>query len=125
VNLFFAPGSLASEIQARDAPQIIFETVRADYLAQADRLAQLRRSVFSFVVGNSRHTIRTFAEISQITGGKSMLLTNAQDLIDLLVLTVADDIGGGELMEQYLTKYSDQLSEGGRKYARMLLGPGG
>jgi hypothetical protein len=96
-----------------------------DYLAQARRLAELRRPVFSFVVGNSPETIRTFAEISQITGGKSALLTNAQDLIDSVVLTAADDIGGRESVQQYLTKYSPQLSEGSRKYARLLLGSGG
>jgi hypothetical protein len=55
----------------------------------------------------------------------SALLTNAQDLIDLVVLTAADDIGGRESVQQYLTKYSPQLSEGSRKYARLLLGSGG
>jgi hypothetical protein len=92
-----------------------------DYVVQARRLAQLRRPVFSFVVGNSPETVRTFAEISKITGGKSTLLTSAQDLIDLVVLTVADDIGGSDSVEQYLKKYAPQISDGSRKYARLLL----
>ncbi len=96
-----------------------------DYVAQARRLAELHRPVFTFVVGDSPETIRTFAEISEISGGKSARLTNAQDLIDLVVLTAAQDIGGSESVEQYLSKYSARLSESSREYARLLLGPGG
>lgn len=95
-----------------------------DYREQAERLAQQQRPVFSFVVGADADTIRTFKEISDITGGQSMRLTKTEDLLDVIVLTVADDIGGEESVREYIQKWSPQLSEGGRQYARLLLGAG-
>lgn len=95
-----------------------------DYRAQAERLATLQRPVFSFVVGADPDTVRTFKEISDLTGGKSMRLTKTEDLLDVIVLTVADDIGGEESVREYIRKWSPQLSESGKQYARLLLEAG-
>lgn len=95
-----------------------------DYREQANALARLQRPVFSFVVGNHPDTIRSFKEIAEITGGKSMLLTKAEDLLDVVVLTAVDDMGGEESVREYIDRYAGQLSDGGRKYAQLLLGEG-
>lgn len=89
-----------------------------DYREQAARLAQLKRPVFSFVVGDDCETKRTFAEISQITGGVSTQLTSADELIDLVCLTMAHEMGGKSYVEKYLNKYKPSLSA--RKYAALL-----
>lgn len=91
-----------------------------DYIAQAQRLAKLQRPVFSFVVGQYPETIATFKKISEITGGISTLLTKTDDLLDLIVITVADDIGGKETIEQYINKYAHQLGTGAKQYAEKL-----
>ena len=95
-----------------------------DYLAQAARLAELRRPVFSFVVGQASDTARTFEEVSRLTGGKSMQLTKAEDLLDVVVLTAAEEIGGEEAVREYVRKWSPRLSDDGRRYASLLLGEG-
>jgi len=73
-----------------------------DYRQQATTLGRQGKPVYSFVVGNAPDTIRTFGEIAQITGGVSCILENAQDILDLLALTVvANDFGPKEL-EKFL-----------------------
>lgn len=96
-----------------------------DYLAQARRLAELRRPVFSFVVGQSSATARAFAEISRLTGGQSAQLTRAEDLLDVVVLTAAEEIGGEEAVREYVRRWAPRLSEDARRYAGLLLGEGG
>ena len=95
-----------------------------DYVAQARRLAELQRPVFSFVVGQSSATARTFAEISNLTGGKSMQLTKTEDLLDVVVLTAADEMGGEEAVREYVRKWAPRLSDSARRYASLLLGEG-
>lgn len=76
-----------------------------DYKKQAGILGQQGKPVYSFVVGNDQDTERTFGEISQITGGVSCTLTSAQDILDLLTLTVvANDFGPKEL-EKFLENF--------------------
>lgn len=91
-----------------------------DYRQQAARLAQLKRPVFSFVVGNDSETKRTFAEISQITGGVSTKLTSADELVDLVALTMIQEMGGKRSVEEYIRKYGP--SDTARKYAALLPG---
>ncbi len=96
-----------------------------DYLAQARRLAELQRPVFSFVVGQASATARTFEEISRLTGGKSMQLTRMEDLLDVVVLTAAEDIGGEVAVRVYVRMGAPGLSDDARRYASLLLGEGG
>lgn len=96
-----------------------------DYLDQARRLARQRRPVYSFVVGGAHDTVATFAEISRITGGVSTRLRSAQDLIDVVVLTMADDAGGSAGVHAYLERHKERLSSGATTFARRLLTAGG
>jgi hypothetical protein len=92
-----------------------------NYRAQAGRLAQLSRPVYGFVVGQDRDTFRAFEEISSITGGVCTTLGSEQDLLDLVAMTAAHDIGGSDAVETYLSRHSHQLHDGARNYAQKLL----
>ena len=94
-----------------------------DYKAQSKKLASLHRPVFSFVVGDDPDTVRTFKEISDITGGVSAKLTSINDILDLIAITIAEDIGGKSSVEEYLKKYdaSRQLTSGGKDFAQKML----
>jgi hypothetical protein len=94
-----------------------------DWRTQAARLGELGRPVFAFLVGRDREAAAAFREIAEATGGAWTRLSSADDLLDLVVLTAADDMGGGACVERYLQSYSGRLSDGGRGYARLLLGP--
>ena len=89
-----------------------------DYRTQARRLAKLERPVFSVVIGQYQETIRRFKEISDITGGLSTIMTNADDILDLLAITVVDELGGSNAVENYLHKY--ELSGEMKAYAKRL-----
>jgi len=92
-----------------------------DYVEQAKKLAKQRKPVFSFVVGYSTEATETFKRISDITGGVSAPLTSANDLLDMVVLTMADEMGGKKSVEGYLNKYGISMSEEGRRYAKVLV----
>jgi hypothetical protein len=94
-----------------------------DYRRQAKRLAKLRRPVFTFVVGNDSETIRTFKEISDITGGLFSDLNDLDDLLDTVALVAADEMGSEDMITTYLARYSHQLSSASQKYAQRLLEP--
>lgn len=93
----------------------------SDWKRQAKRLAELKRPVYAFVVGDHPDTFRTFSEISRIAGGVCTHLRSAQDLLDVVVLTAADDMGGAEKVKGYLEKYRKELSQGGKEFAHKLL----
>lgn len=101
-----------------------------DYKRQAARLAEQKRPVYSFVVpyddsGVDPRTERMFEEISTITGGASTILTKAQDILDVIVMNAADDIGGEEMVEQYIEKYRAQIPVRiRREYKQKLLQAG-
>nr|VFJ86368.1 MAG: von Willebrand factor type A domain-containing protein [Candidatus Kentron sp. H]VFJ88203.1 MAG: von Willebrand factor type A domain-containing protein [Candidatus Kentron sp. H]VFJ95430.1 MAG: von Willebrand factor type A domain-containing protein [Candidatus Kentron sp. H] len=92
-----------------------------DYRQQAKRLGQLERPVFSFVVGGSPETFRVFSEISQLSGGTCCHLEDVDDLIDVVVITAAHDMGGEDLVLEYTRKYAKQLSSSGKSYSSKLL----
>ncbi|HEV2046723.1 MAG TPA: hypothetical protein VGQ95_09010 [Chthoniobacterales bacterium] len=95
-----------------------------DFREQATQLGKLGRPVFAFVVGEHAETQEAFAEIARLSGGKSTALRSANDLLDVVVLTVAHEMGGAEEVQQYLQKYSGQLGQGAREYGQLLLGRG-
>lgn len=92
-----------------------------DYANQAMKLAKQGKPVFSFVVGYDPETTETFKRIAEITGGVSTQLNSADDLLDMVVLTMADEMGGKESVERYLGKYGVLMSEGGKRYAKVLV----
>ena len=90
-----------------------------DYKVQAQRLAARQLPVFAFILGNQPETERTFHEIADITGGTATHLDSLEDLLDCFVLTVAEEIGGAALIEEYLNKHP-ALPDGSRRYAGLL-----
>lgn len=92
-----------------------------DYRYQARRLGKMKRPVFSFVVDGNEDTFRAFSEISRLSGGTCCYLNDVNDLIDVVVITAAHDIGGNELILEYTKKYSDQLTLSGKQYSSKLL----
>nr|VFK32445.1 MAG: hypothetical protein BECKMB1821G_GA0114241_11124 [Candidatus Kentron sp. MB]VFK35727.1 MAG: hypothetical protein BECKMB1821I_GA0114274_11404 [Candidatus Kentron sp. MB]VFK77447.1 MAG: hypothetical protein BECKMB1821H_GA0114242_11404 [Candidatus Kentron sp. MB] len=92
-----------------------------DYRQQAERLGQINRPVFSFVVGGDPDTFRVFSEISQLSGGTCCHLEKVDDLLDVVVITAAHDMGGDALVLAYTQKYAKQLSSSGKSYSSKLL----
>lgn len=99
---------------------------QGDYVHQAMKLARLQRPVYSFVVGSDLDTIEAFKKISDLTGGVSTKLTSADDILDLIAITVADEIGGKDSVQKYLQDYQKVkgLSSGTQNYAQKLLDKG-
>ena len=92
-----------------------------DYRAQARRLAQLQRPVYSFVVGQAVDTHKAFSEISEITGGLCAYLSAKEDLLDLVAMVAAHDISGGGGVEAFLERNAPKLTQGAKTYAQRLL----
>jgi len=91
-----------------------------DYRGQAIELGKLNRPVFSFVVGNHPDTQRTFGEISQLSSGVCFNLENHEDILDLIAVTVIDQIGGQKSLGKYLNSYGSSLSPRVKKFIQQL-----
>ena len=91
-----------------------------DYRELATQLGQLNRPVFSFVVGDHSDTQRTFAEISRLSGGVCFNLDNQEDILDLIAVTVIDEIGGQKLLGQYIKSYGSSLSPSVKSFIQQL-----
>ncbi len=101
-----------------------------DCINYASYLKQKQKPIYSFAVryGKSYHpqTLKDFKEIAKYSGGTFTKLNNVQDIMDIIAITVADDIGGNYAIEEYLKKYgkNNKLSSGGKDFAnKLLLGP--
>lgn len=92
-----------------------------NYIQQAEQLNSKQIPVFSFVVGSAQDTIIAFKKISKITGGKSFILKKVEDLLDVVALNAADDIGGRDSINNYLKNNKNRISENAREYAKFLL----
>ena len=91
-----------------------------DYRSRAIQLGQLNRPVFSFVVGNHPDTQRTFAEISRLSGGVCFNMENQEDILDLIAVTVIDQIGGQKSVSKYVESYGSRLSPGVKNFIQQL-----
>lgn len=91
-----------------------------DYRSKAIQLGKLNRPVFSFVVGNHTDTKRTFGEISDLSRGVSFSLENQDDILDLIAVTVIDQIGGQKSLGKYLDAYGSKLSPSVKKFIQQL-----
>lgn len=92
----------------------------SNYKELATQLGQMERPVFSFVIGSHPDTHRTFGEISKLSGGVSFGLENQNDLLDLLAITVVDEIGGKKSLNQYTNQYGNTLSTNVKKFINQL-----
>lgn len=95
----------------------------SDYSHQAKRLGQANRPVYSFVVGKNTETFRVFSEISQLSGGACCYLENVDDLLDVVVIAAAHDLGGESLVLEYTKKYEKRLSASGKAFSEKLFLP--
>ncbi|MHA7831800.1 MAG: vWA domain-containing protein [Flagellimonas sp.] len=96
----------------------------------AKSLKPLNKPIFSFAVkhGNQYHpqTLKDFKNIAETSGGLFSKLNEVQDIMDIIAITIADDIGGKSAIQEYLKKYErdNKLSSGGREFGnKLLLGP--
>jgi hypothetical protein len=97
---------------------------QSDFVAQSRRLKDLAIPVYSFVVGSHEKTYEDFAVISEVTNGVATYLRSEHDLIDCIGLTIADDIGGAQIVEEFLNAHGKQISAGSKEFAKRLLEPG-
>jgi hypothetical protein len=75
--------------------------------------------IHSFAVGDDPRTIRDFAALSNLSGGKSGRLDGTREMIDLAVLAILASIKGVAAATKYAS--SVQLTENTKAFAQALL----
>lgn len=91
-----------------------------DYRKRAMALGQKKRPVYSFVVGDDSDTHRTFEEISQLSGGICSRLKDDKDILDLIAVTVVDEMGGKKSLDKYVKQYGGSLSPAVQTFIKQL-----
>jgi Mg-chelatase subunit ChlD len=90
---------------------------------EAAALAKRNIPVYSIVVGGAEDTRSAFAEISRLSGGKTIELAKLDELYDVLGVVLARGMGDSAFRE-YVNRYHASLGSGATAAAR-LLAPGG
>eukprot|EP01087_Luapelamoeba_hula_P010441 TRINITY_DN276_c0_g2_i2.p1 TRINITY_DN276_c0_g2~~TRINITY_DN276_c0_g2_i2.p1 ORF type:complete len:2599 (-),score=378.72 TRINITY_DN276_c0_g2_i2:48-6866(-) len=80
-------------------------TLATDYLAESQKLKASDVPVYSFYMNTGAALVKSFTEISEITGGKASLFKNADSLIDVISETTLHDLGGDDLVQEYRKTY--------------------
>lgn len=91
-----------------------------DYQERAIALGQKKRPVYSFVVGDDADTYRTFTEISRLSGGICSRLKDDKDILDLIAITVVDEMGGKKSLDKYVKQYGVTLSPTVQTFIKQL-----
>ena len=91
-----------------------------NYRELAIVLGQKKRPVYSFVVGDDAETHRTFEEISRLSGGICSRLKDDKDILDLIAITVIDEMGGKKSLDKYVKQYSSSLSPTVKTFIQQL-----
>jgi hypothetical protein len=91
-----------------------------DYRERAIALGQKKRPVYSFVVNNDPDTYRTFTEISRLSGGICSPLKDDKDILDLIAITVVDEMGGKKSLDKYVKQYGATLSPTVQTFIKQL-----
>lgn len=85
---------------------------------QATNLSKKGRPVFAFRAGSSPSAKHSFSQIAEVSGGHYADITNYEDLLDMMSVTIIHDVGGSEEVEKYIKKYD--ISEGAKEYSKSL-----
>eukprot|EP01087_Luapelamoeba_hula_P009891 TRINITY_DN2588_c0_g1_i2.p1 TRINITY_DN2588_c0_g1~~TRINITY_DN2588_c0_g1_i2.p1 ORF type:complete len:2562 (+),score=268.54 TRINITY_DN2588_c0_g1_i2:39-7724(+) len=80
-------------------------TLETDYLLESEKLKARGVPVYSFYMNQNPALVKSFTQISSITGGKAALFSNANTLIDVIAETTLHDLGGDDLVHQYRKTY--------------------
>jgi hypothetical protein len=119
-------GRFACVLLAGDEPPNSLASIRgahrqnqSDSMTIARLLGEQRIPVHSFVVGNDRRTVRDFATLSELSGGKCGRLDGTREMIDLAVLAILASIRGVAAARRYAE--SVQLTENAQAFADALL----
>lgn len=94
------------------------------YEKQAMRLAEQGRRVYAFVINGYSETVRTFTQISEITGGSCHTLSSVDEILACVAIAAAEDIGGRRAVESLLKKFEKErkgLPQGAKQFANKLL----
>lgn len=94
--------------------------LQGDYIKQATQLAASNRPVFTFVVGDDPDTIRTFEEISRITGGIASRIKKQSDLLDMVELIIVDEVRGAKGLAAHLNTDAARRSTEVMRFAEEL-----
>lgn len=80
-------------------------TMETDYKEQIACLASQHIPVFCFYMNYNSSLVKSFQEISSVTGGRAAFFSNTKTLIDIVAETVLSDIGGDEMVMAYRKTY--------------------
>lgn len=78
--------------------------METDYRLESEALQALGVPVYAFRIGTSSATKETFQEIATITEGQFADL-NPENLVDAVCMSALDEIGGSELVAEYMARY--------------------
>jgi len=85
----------------------------------AKRFAQTNTPIHTFVVRDDPRTIKDFAELSSISGGKSGRFDGSAEMIDMAVMAMLAAIKGSHAIKSYMQKH--RLTSNGVEFGRLLL----
>lgn len=88
---------------------------------QCGILKQTSRPVFAFLVEHDSVAESEFRKIARETGGKFVRLKSAEDIIDCVVLTAAQEMGGTAAVQKYIEQYRLPAGGAGKGLALQFL----
>ena len=106
-----------------NSPSLIRRTGRKntpDAKQLAKLLGERRIPIHAFVVEDDPRTVRDFAGLAEVSGGKSGRLDGTREMIDLAVLAILASIKGASAAGKYAQTL--QLTPNTRAFAEALLG---
>jgi hypothetical protein len=122
-----AAGAFDAVMVAGDEPSNSRATVLArrgrDGLQAEDyarRFAQTNTPIHTFVVGSNPRTIRDFATLSLLSGGKSGKLDGSSEMIDMAVMAMLAKLKGSDGVRAYMKDYH-VTSRAVADFGRLLL----
>lgn len=95
---------------------------RGDALVAEDmarRFCQSKTPIHTFVVGDDPRTVRAFANLASITGGKSGRLDGSAEMIDMAVMAMLAALKGAEGVRAYMRDY--HITSKGEEFGKLLI----
>jgi hypothetical protein len=83
------------------------------------RFAQANTPIHTFVVGEDDRTIRAFASLASLSGGKSGKLDGSAEMIDMAVMAMLAKLKGTEGVKAYMRDY--HVTSRAAEFGRLLL----
>ncbi len=85
----------------------------------ARRFAQSKTPIHTFVMGDDPRTVKAFADIALLSGGKSGRLDGSAEMIDMAVMSMLAALKGADAVRTYMQNY--HITSKGAEFGRLLI----